>query len=53
MGKIHESFIKLNNNYISKPILEKENIHDWIKRTEFKNDSGIISAFSLMMQLGN
>ena len=51
MEKIHDNFIKLNNNYIYNPILLKENIHEWIKRTEFKNDSGIISAFSLMMQL--
>jgi hypothetical protein len=51
MGKIHENFLKLNNNYIFKPILQKENIHNWVKRSEFKNDSGIISAFSLTMQL--
>ena len=51
MGKIHKSFVALNNNYIFKPILQQENIHEWIKRTKFENDSGIISAFSLMMQL--
>ena len=51
MGKIHKSFVALNNNYIYKPILQMENIQEWIKRTKFENDSGIISAFSLMMQL--
>lgn len=51
MSKIHRNFVSLNNNYIYNDILQLDNISNWIKRTEFKNDSGIISAFSLMKQL--
>ena len=47
MNKIHDNFIKLNNDYIDQAILKKDSIHNYIKRTDFKNNSGILSAFSL------
>lgn len=47
LNKIHNEFINLNNNYIDQNVLKKENISNYIKRTDFKNSSGILSAFSL------
>lgn len=47
MNKIHKKFVELNNDYIDNSILKSERIQEFIKRTDFKNNSGILSAFSL------
>ncbi len=47
LDKIRNSFINVNNDYVDHPSLKKENIHNFISRTNFKNYSGIISAFNL------
>jgi fructokinase len=45
--KIHSNFIKLNNNYIDLDTLKEGNLKNYIVRTEFKNDAGILSALAL------
>jgi fructokinase len=47
LDKIHGHFIKLNNKYLDLDILKKENIGNYIVRTNFKNDAGILSALVL------
>lgn len=48
LSKIRKYFITLNNNYINMPQLS-ENIDDYIVRTDFKNNSGILSSLSLAL----
>ena len=47
LNKIIDKFQELNNNYIDQPVLRKDSVNNYIKRTDFKNSSGILSAFSL------
>ncbi len=47
LKKTRDSFISINNNYVDHPNLRKEYIENFITRTNFKNYSGIISAFNL------
>ncbi len=48
LEKILSQFLKNNNNYIENTILNEENIHKYIDRTKFGNNSGILSAFALI-----
>ncbi len=45
LPKIQEWFVKLNNNYIQNEVLITAK--NYIVRTAFKNDSGILSALIL------
>ena len=50
LPKIRKYFVELNNNYISMKEATFEGVDDFIVRTEYKNDSGILSAIALVLK---
>lgn len=49
LPKIRKYFLQLNNDYIKNDLFTEKGIVDFIVRTEFKNESGILSALSLCL----
>ena len=48
LQKTREHFFRLNNNYINNPNLSLEGLKTYITRTNFMNNSGILSAYSII-----
>jgi fructokinase len=49
LPKIRKALFELNNNYLSLPELSEDGLEKFVVRTNFKNDSGILSALSLTL----
>lgn len=48
LPKIQDNLLKLNNNYIQNFKLTENGIKEYVTRTTFKNNTGILSAFSII-----